>query len=75
MRNVPTQPGKALYLAYVILNTVLVRLPFWIAISIPRPLRPRWAWSIKRSVLVRAFAYSIDISSRYVPPAYASATY
>jgi len=48
------QPLKGLYLAFEIITTLFFRLPSWILGNLPRELRPRPSWSLKKSVLIRA---------------------
>ncbi|KAJ3572736.1 hypothetical protein NP233_g2894 [Leucocoprinus birnbaumii] len=48
------QPFKAIYVVAELISIVFLRVPFWIAISIPRSWRPRPSWSLPRSVLVHA---------------------
>ncbi|KAI5891578.1 alpha/beta-hydrolase [Schizophyllum commune H4-8] len=47
------QPLKAAYLTGQALLTLLVRMPFWIVASLPRPWRPRTSWTFWQSVVVK----------------------
>jgi len=47
-------PLKGLYLAFEFTTTLLFRLPYWVLGNVPRQLRPRQSWSLKKSVLIRA---------------------
>ncbi|KAH9893199.1 alpha/beta-hydrolase [Cubamyces lactineus] len=47
------QPLKALYLVYVATSLVFVKLPFWTLYYLPRSTRPRRAWTLKRTLIVR----------------------
>ncbi|KAJ7686547.1 Alpha/Beta hydrolase protein [Mycena rosella] len=55
------QPLKAVYLAYFLVTTVLVRLPMWTTIAaIPR-LRPRRSWSFRRTLIFYAMVAFIRL--------------
>jgi hypothetical protein len=62
------RPWRTLYLAYSAVTTVLFRAPFWLLIALPRPLRQRPSWTVKRSVYVRLLSYLIHVSTRYDLP-------
>jgi hypothetical protein len=47
-------PLKGLYLCFELTTTLCFRLPSWILGNIPRKLRPRQSWSLKKSVLIKA---------------------
>ncbi|KAJ8496084.1 hypothetical protein ONZ51_g1350 [Trametes cubensis] len=47
------QPFKSLYLVYVATSLVFVKLPIWTLYYLPRSTRPRRAWSLKRTLIVR----------------------
>ncbi|EKM77135.1 hypothetical protein AGABI1DRAFT_77545 [Agaricus bisporus var. burnettii JB137-S8] len=47
------QPWKALFITYAILTTLFVRIPLWTLLAIPRTLRPRRSWDIRRVLLVK----------------------
>jgi hypothetical protein len=47
-------PLKGLYLTYELITTLFFRLPSWILGNVPRGLRPRQSWSLRKSVLIRA---------------------
>jgi hypothetical protein len=59
------RPWRTLYLAYSAVTTVLFRAPFWLLIALPRPLRQRPSWTVKRSVYVRLLSYLIHVHTRY----------
>lgn len=56
-----------LYLVYVLLSTIRLHIPFWVAMSLLRSLRQLWTWPPQRSVLVRAFAHVVHLGDRYRP--------
>ncbi|KAF7296121.1 Abhydrolase-3 domain-containing protein [Mycena kentingensis (nom. inval.)] len=58
------QPFKALYLAYEI-STLLLRLPYWMLVSVVSRPRPSWSW--KRAVHVRCVRRLTSLS-RFVGP-------
>lgn len=47
-------PLKGLYLSFELLTTLFFRLPSWVIGNVPRELRPRQSWSLRKSVLIRA---------------------
>ncbi|KAH9972217.1 hypothetical protein BJV74DRAFT_211182 [Russula compacta] len=47
-------PLKGLYLTFELTTTLLFRLPSWVLGNVPRELRPRASWSLKKSILIRA---------------------
>jgi hypothetical protein len=47
-------PLKGLYLTFELITTLFFRLPFWILGNVPRKLRPRQSWSLRKSVFIRA---------------------
>ncbi|KAI1789573.1 alpha/beta-hydrolase [Ganoderma leucocontextum] len=47
------QPIKTLYLAYFLSSLVLIKAPFWFILYLLPSHRPRPAWSIKRSIILR----------------------
>ncbi|KAI0780857.1 alpha/beta-hydrolase [Trametes elegans] len=49
------QPFKGLYLAYLVLSTIFVRVPYWYIRFLPRKHRPRASWSIGRCIRVMSF--------------------
>ncbi|GLB37506.1 putative steryl acetyl hydrolase [Lyophyllum shimeji] len=61
------QPLKAAYLTYQVLTTLLLRIPLWVLLAIPRPLRPRASWSVKRTVFVNFVRHFLNISARSGP--------
>lgn len=44
---------RNLYLGFYVLTTLLILLPLWTILYIPRANRPRQGWSLKRSLRVR----------------------
>ena len=59
-------PLKLLYLAFELTTALLFRLPFWVLSNVPRALRPRQSWSLKKSVLVRALDRLNVVQGRWV---------
>jgi hypothetical protein len=47
------QPLKTIYLVYVALSLILLRLPCWFLISLLPSLRPRRSWTIGRTLLIK----------------------
>ncbi|KAI0695948.1 alpha/beta-hydrolase [Cerioporus squamosus] len=52
--TVRRQPFKGLYLAYLLVSTVFVRVPLWTITYLPRRNRPSPKWSLLRSIVVVA---------------------
>jgi hypothetical protein len=50
----PRHPLKGLYLIFELITTLFPRLPSWILGNVPRELRPRPSWLLKKSVLIKA---------------------
>lgn len=48
------QPVKALYLVYFLTSLILVKAPFWFIRYLLPSQRPRLAWTMKRSIILRA---------------------
>ncbi|KAI0293361.1 Alpha/Beta hydrolase protein [Multifurca ochricompacta] len=48
-----SHPLKSLYLTFELTTTLLFRLPSWVLGNLPRTLRPRQSWSLKKSVLIK----------------------
>ncbi|KAF5354962.1 hypothetical protein D9756_005368 [Leucocoprinus leucothites] len=61
------QPVKALFLAYQVLSTLLVRIPLWVLLSIPRGLRPRKSWDLKRTVMVNIIRHLFEVQGESGP--------
>ncbi|KAI0642426.1 alpha/beta-hydrolase [Trametes meyenii] len=65
------QPFKSLYLGYFVLSLVLIKVPLWTLAYIPRSRRPRPAWTIKRSIIVRTakelFDLKVDLTREPAP--------
>ncbi|KAF9486218.1 alpha/beta-hydrolase [Pholiota conissans] len=55
------QPVKTLYWVFQLLVLVLVRLPFWFVVNIPKSTRARKSWSLKRAILVNIVRKVSDI--------------
>lgn len=51
------QPWKALYLIYEALTILLIRIPIWTILNIPRFMRPRRSWNLSRAVFVKTMRY------------------
>lgn len=67
------QPFKGLYLAYVLLSTVFVRIPWWCTRYLLPQNRPRAPWSLWQAVLVRLhrtvlFQIVLDVGLQEPPP-------
>ncbi|KAF8829157.1 hypothetical protein HHX47_DHR3001169 [Lentinula edodes] len=60
------QPYKALYTAFEFVGTVLVKVPFWLLLSIPRSWRPRPSWSMKDSFLIQLLRHLVSVRAKYV---------
>ncbi|KII95552.1 hypothetical protein PLICRDRAFT_86909 [Plicaturopsis crispa FD-325 SS-3] len=58
------QPIRGIYLAYQLVVTLLVWIPLWTLISLPRPLRPRRSWPVRRCLMVRLLRHGVHVSSR-----------
>ncbi|KAJ8077342.1 hypothetical protein PM082_001772 [Marasmius tenuissimus] len=61
------QPVKAIYLTYQLITTLFFRFPFWIITSIPRSLRPRKSWDLRRTVVVKFTRHMINLTSKTGP--------
>ncbi|KAF9263254.1 alpha/beta-hydrolase [Marasmius fiardii PR-910] len=61
------QPIKGLYLIYQFFTTVFIRFPVWILLAIPRPLRPRKSWDLRRAVVVNFARHMIAVTSHTGP--------
>ncbi|KAF9501579.1 alpha/beta-hydrolase [Pleurotus eryngii] len=60
-------PFKGLYLAVELAFTLFVRVPVWVALSLPRSWRPRPSWSIKRVLRLKLFKTGIKVLDRTGP--------
>ncbi|KAG9221038.1 hypothetical protein CCMSSC00406_0002362 [Pleurotus cornucopiae] len=60
-------PFKGLYLAVELAFTLFVRVPVWVALSLPRSWRPRPSWSIKRVLHLKLFKTGIKVLGRTGP--------
>ncbi|KAJ3570274.1 hypothetical protein NP233_g4520 [Leucocoprinus birnbaumii] len=49
------------------LSTLLVRIPLWVLFSIPRSLRPRKSWDVKRAVMVNIVRHLFQVQSESGP--------
>ncbi|KAJ7587208.1 Alpha/Beta hydrolase protein [Mycena floridula] len=61
------QPWRILYLTYQILTTTFIRLPLWTLLAIPRLLRPRQSWTVKRTVFNALARHFNSVSVRAGP--------
>ncbi|KAF8590913.1 alpha/beta-hydrolase [Ramaria rubella] len=52
MSLLPARLRKLLYLAYFAIKLVTIKIPFWTLISLPRFMRPRPSWSIRKCLFV-----------------------
>ena len=64
------QPIKGLYLGYLLITTVFVRVPVWTITYLPRRNRPSPKWSLLRSLIVVAYReimtkLAVDTGIRY----------
>ncbi|KAF7798672.1 hypothetical protein EIP86_009896 [Pleurotus ostreatoroseus] len=69
------QPFKGLYIAYIVLSLVLVRLPFWGILYLLPAGRPRRAWTYTRALtvsLVRLYADTLGDTLAWRDTVYAS---
>ena len=55
------QPWKALYLLYAAVTFPVVRLPVWLVRAAVPALRPRRAWTMKRTLGRDAIAYILGV--------------
>ncbi|KAH7874720.1 Alpha/Beta hydrolase protein [Lentinula edodes] len=58
------QPYKALYTTFEFVGTVLVKVPFWLLLSIPRSWRPRPSWSMKDSFLIQLLRHLVSVRAK-----------
>jgi len=61
------QPAKGLYLIYQLISTLLVRIPLWVILAIPRSLRPRDSWNLKRVIQVKLLRHMLLLTSKTGP--------
>ncbi|KAI0093134.1 alpha/beta-hydrolase [Irpex rosettiformis] len=54
---VKIQPFKTVYLVFEGLTTILIRLPIWVVLALPKSNRPRRTWTFKRTILHRFLRY------------------
>ncbi|KAF7782619.1 CAZyme family CE10 [Agaricus bisporus var. burnettii] len=57
------QPWRALFLAYQ-LAALFVRFPLWLLLALPRSLRPRQSWDVRRTVLVYALRHLFHVQGQ-----------
>ncbi|KAH9907261.1 alpha/beta hydrolase fold-3 domain-containing protein [Xylariomycetidae sp. FL2044] len=57
------QPFKALF-QFAYAGIIVVSIPFWLAASILRPLRPHPEWTVKQAFMTRVGYALVDIHSR-----------
>ena len=62
------QPMKAIYLTYIVLSILLIRLPFWTITALVPAFRPRPRWTIGRTLLIR-------LLQTFIPAVFNSATF
>lgn len=65
------QPVKSLFLLYVGLSILFVRLPYWVVTSLVPAWRPRRSWSMRRTIMVRVMVVFVDalFKTQLPPPA------
>ncbi|KAF9445331.1 alpha/beta-hydrolase [Macrolepiota fuliginosa MF-IS2] len=61
-------PFKAAYLVYVAISTLFIRIPFWILLGLPRFMRPRKAWDLRRTVMVNFIRYIWGVEGKVGTP-------
>ncbi|KAK0461179.1 Alpha/Beta hydrolase protein [Desarmillaria tabescens] len=61
------QPAKQIYLAYQLFTTIFFRLPIWFFLAVPKSLRPRPTWPLKRVLFLRLFRHFMYITSQTGP--------
>ena len=54
---VKIQPFKTVYLIIEGLTTILIRLPIWVVLALPKSNRPKRTWTFKRTMLHRFLRY------------------
>ncbi|KAK2463212.1 hypothetical protein APHAL10511_004867 [Amanita phalloides] len=62
------QPLKGIYIAYELLSTLLVRVPWWILRSTLRSWRPRKSWSLARALRVHIRRHLSKVSHQVGSP-------
>ncbi|KIK57923.1 hypothetical protein GYMLUDRAFT_262771 [Collybiopsis luxurians FD-317 M1] len=58
------QPFKAIYLFYSFCKLVAFNIPYWLLINAVPSNRPRSSWSLKKSLIVKAFHWMMGLMLR-----------
>ncbi|KAI0258216.1 Alpha/Beta hydrolase protein [Gloeopeniophorella convolvens] len=64
VHELTSQPWRGVYLSYQLITTIFFRLPFWVLRNVPRSLRPRPSWSLKKTLMIKLIKHLSAISSR-----------
>ncbi|KIK67329.1 hypothetical protein GYMLUDRAFT_37424 [Collybiopsis luxurians FD-317 M1] len=61
------QPFKGLYLTFQLFSTILVRIPLWFVLAVPKSLRPNAQWTVGKVVRMKLMQHLLGVTRRTGP--------